>query len=234
MTLELMLSHRHEIECAITSAYSRIHGLTIRNQSKKSDPLIALAHQHQVRVHHEKPQKNKPSMEAYVLWDVFDDWKSFRQACLPQEVERVLFLDRLQDPQNVGNIVRTARFLGATAVVLPKSRSAKLGETVVRTSTGAALSIPILHPSNLVRAMIQFQEEGAYIWGLDAHAEDVIGDIADIDAKLGLVIGSEGEGMAKLTQKTCDRLVRLTREGFHESLNASSAAAMAMYAVRTS
>ncbi|MCB1198644.1 MAG: hypothetical protein KDK51_09740, partial [Deltaproteobacteria bacterium] len=133
-----------------------------------------MARQQKVRVRRENGKRASSEMEMRISWDLFEKWKEYRQACGVKDVELVLFLDHLHDPQNVGNIVRTARFFGASAVVIPKTRSVKIGDTIIRTSTGAALSLPIIYCSNLVRAMESFQEEGAYIWGLDANAQHVL------------------------------------------------------------
>lgn len=226
---EVTLTHRHAMECALSSPYSRVHSLTIRKDSKNSSSVESLARSQSVQVLRESPKGSMADMEMRISWDLFEKWKEYRSAHLKNDVELIVFLDHLNDPQNVGNIIRTAQFFGASAVVIPSKRSVKLGDTVIRTSTGAALSLPIIHCSNLVRAMESFQEEGAYIWGLDASAEQVLSSEKPVNSKLGLVIGSEGEGMAKLTQKTCDLTLKLSKEGFHESLNASSAAAIGIY-----
>ncbi|MCB0272174.1 MAG: RNA methyltransferase [Bdellovibrionales bacterium] len=229
ITIEETLTHSHTIECALSSAYSRVQSLTIRNQSQNMKNIEGLAEEHGIRVRYEKSHPSRPQIEARVLWYLFSDWKEFRSKEAQKDAELILFLDRLNDPQNVGNILRTASFFGAAAVVIPKSRSVKLGETVIRTSTGGALSIPVIHPSNLVRTMQEFQEEGAYIWGLSAHAQNVLSSEQPVNKKIGLVVGSEGEGMASLTEKTCDMLLKLSAQGFHESLNAASAAAIGIY-----
>lgn len=226
---EHSLTHRHAILCALDSSYVRVLGLTIRNQSKNTSEVVEKASASGIKVRFEKPRGQAPDLEARISWDLFRDWKQYRSGHMHAEKELVVFLDRIQDPQNAGNIIRTARFFGASAVVIPKARSVKIGETIIRASTGAALSIPIVHAPNLVRAIESFQEEGAYVWGLAADAKSVLDQEQIVNGKLGLVIGSEGEGMANLTVKTCDQMLKLSKDGHHESLNAASAAAIAIY-----
>ncbi len=140
----------------------------------------------------------------------------------------LVFLDQISDPYNLGAIIRTAEAAGALGVVLPERRSAVLNATVLRASAGAAVHLPVCRVTNLVRAMEAASRAGFRLVGLDVSGP------AELEApagqqRLGLVIGSEGEGMRRLVRESCDDLARLPMRGRTESLNASVAAALAIY-----
>lgn len=144
----------------------------------------------------------------------------------------VLVLDHLQDPQNLGSILRTAEAAGVDGVVMPVDRAAPVTPAVVRASAGAAEHVQVARENNLVRAMKQLQKVGLWLTGLEAVSEAGVYDEGDYSGPVGLVIGSEGRGLGRLVRETCDFLVRLPLCGRVTSLNAGAAAAIAMYEVR--
>lgn len=231
--LELSLTGKHAMEAAWQSPYAKVQSLVVRKENALPGSWAPEIKAKGIRVEHEKfnPKHHEHSIEMNIVWRLFPDCKQWRTQHASQGKELVIFLDRLQDPQNVGNIMRSAKFFGAKAIVIPKSRSAKITETMVRTSVGAALLMPMIHCTNLVREMKNFQDDGFYLWGLSPHVQPILADEKDPPAKIGLVVGSEGQGMASLTEKTCDQLFRLSDHAGLESLNASSASAIAIYEV---
>ena len=144
------------------------------------------------------------------------------------EKSPVLVLDGIVDPHNLGAILRTAEAAGAAGAVLPARRSAAVTSTVARTSAGAALSLPVARVANLVQAMRNARDSGLWLVGLDHRAERVLMP-ADLGARVGLVLGGEAEGLHRLVAETCDETARLPMAGRTESLNASVAAAVAVY-----
>jgi tRNA G18 (ribose-2'-O)-methylase SpoU len=227
----MVLTNKHAMEAAWASPYTTVKSLILRKDKQVPSAWQAMVQERNISVRREKfdAQRHDHTIEMNVVWRLYPDCKQWRINHASADRELVIFLDRLQDPQNVGNIVRTACFFGASAVVIPKTRSAKIGETMVRASVGAALQLPVVHCTNLVREMKNFQNEGFYLWGLSPHESAILGDEKAPPAKIGLIIGSEGQGMASLTEKTCDQLFRLSKHAGVESLNASSAAAIAIY-----
>lgn len=146
----------------------------------------------------------------------------------------VLFLDGVADPHNLGAVVRTAEAAGALGVVIPERRAAGVSATVMRVSAGAAVYLPIARVTNLSRALQQAKDAGFWILGLAAEGEREVPRLgASEDPRLGrrvgLVLGGEGEGMHRLVAERCDEIVRLPMRGRVESLNASVAAALAIY-----
>lgn len=140
----------------------------------------------------------------------------------------LLVLDGVQDPHNLGACLRSAAAAGATAVVIPKDKSAPVNATVRKTSAGAADRIPVVAVTNLSRCLKELQKQGVWIYGLagemgpSLYALDLTGNVA-------LVLGSEAEGLRRLTREHCDGLVRIPMPGAIESLNISVAAGVALF-----
>jgi 23S rRNA (guanosine2251-2'-O)-methyltransferase len=144
----------------------------------------------------------------------------------------LLLLDHLLDPQNLGSLLRSADAAGVHGVVLPGRRAAGITPAAVRASAGAAEHVLVAQVTNLVQAMERLKGEGLWLAGLEAMAEAQAYTQADLTGPLGLVIGSEGSGLARLVRERCDFLIRLPMHGQVESLNAAVAGAIALYEVR--
>lgn len=163
----------------------------------------------------------------------YADYEDLLEALAPGKP--LVFLDCLTDPHNVGAIVRTAYLLGAAGVVLPTDRSVEINGTVSKVSAGATEHLPICQVTNLVRAMKQAKEAGAWIAGLSEHGKDGTRQLTS-DVPWVLVAGNEGKGLRQQVKKACDVLVALpmANEGVG-SFNVSVATALGLYEiVRTS
>lgn len=141
----------------------------------------------------------------------------------------IIICDEIEDPHNLGAIIRTAEASGAHGVIIPKRRSASLNHTVFKTSAGAAAWVPVARVSNLSRAVDKLKENGVWIYGTDAGGEDYRN--VSFDGAVGLVIGSEGFGISRLIKEKCDFLIRLPMVGKITSLNASVAGGIFMYEI---
>lgn len=141
-----------------------------------------------------------------------------------------LLLDEIEDPHNLGSIMRTADATGAHGIIIPKRRAVGLTATVAKASTGAIEHIPVVRVTNMSRTIEELKERGLWIAGTDAKGKE---DYREFDGTmpLGLVIGSEGKGMGRLVREKCDFLLRMPMAGRVTSLNASVAAALLMYEV---
>ena len=141
----------------------------------------------------------------------------------------IIICDEIEDPHNLGAIIRTAETSGADGVIIPKRRSASLNATVFKTSAGAASYVPVARVSNLASCIDQLKENGVWSYGTDASGNDYTR--TDFTGSCALVIGSEGFGISKLIQKKCDFMIKLPMLGKINSLNASVAAGIFMYEV---
>jgi 23S rRNA (guanosine2251-2'-O)-methyltransferase len=141
----------------------------------------------------------------------------------------LLMLDHLQDPQNVGTLLRTAEVVGAHGVVIPGRRAAEVTPAVVNASSGATEHLRIAVVGNLAQTIAEAQKAGVWVVGVedDERAQDY--DRADLDMPLALVVGAEGPGLARLTRERCDFLVKLPMAGQIASLNAAVAGSIVMY-----
>ena len=141
----------------------------------------------------------------------------------------VLVLDHLEDPQNVGSILRTAAAVGVTGVVIPEDRACGITPAAVRASAGGSEYVRVAHVVNLVRAMADLKEAGLWFtgldWGKDARPYTAI----DFRGRIGLVVGAEGAGISRLVRENCDFIAELPMPGGFESLNAGVAVAVTLY-----
>jgi 23S rRNA (guanosine2251-2'-O)-methyltransferase len=140
----------------------------------------------------------------------------------------LLILDEVQDPHNLGACLRSADAAGVHAVIAPKDNAAGLTPTVCKVASGAAETVPYIQVTNLARAMDRLKERGIWLIGMAGEAEQSL-FAADLSGPLGLVLGSEGKGLRRLTRERCDLLVRLPMLGAVESLNVSVAAGICLY-----
>jgi len=142
----------------------------------------------------------------------------------------LVLLDGVEDPQNLGAIIRTALTAGADGVVIPERRAAGLTEAAVRASAGAAAHLRVARVTNLVRAMEEIKHAGYWLVGLDEHAEKRHTDI-DLSGPTALVLGGEGKGLHHLVKERCDFVVSIPTSGPVRSLNVSVAAGVVLFEV---
>ncbi|WP_069366803.1 23S rRNA (guanosine(2251)-2'-O)-methyltransferase RlmB [Salisediminibacterium beveridgei] len=164
---------------------------------------------------------------AYEYADMDD---LFTRAKEKHEHPFFLVLDELEDPHNLGSILRTADASGVHGVIIPKRRSVGLTSTVAKTSAGAISHVPVVRVTNLARTMDDLKKQGLWFIGTDASARTDYREM-ETDLPLALVIGSEGKGLSRLVKEKCDFLVAIPLLGQVTSLNASVAASLLMYEV---
>lgn len=183
---------------------------------KKLDQLVDANHQGVVA-----------SVAAYEYAELED---VFALAEKRQEDPLILVLDELEDPHNLGSILRTADATGVHGIIIPRRRSVGLTAVVAKASTGAIEYIPVVRVNNLSQTVEQLKDKGVWIAGTDAQGSQ---DYRTMDATLPLavIIGSEGKGMSRILKEKCDFLYHLPMVGHVTSLNASVAASLLMYEV---
>lgn len=142
----------------------------------------------------------------------------------------VIVLDEIEDPHNLGSIIRTAELAGVHGIIIPKRRSASVTSTVYKTSAGAVQYVKVAKVANLNNAIEELKDNGVWIYGADMNGEEFSYQ-NDFSGACALVIGNEGRGISKLTAQKCDKLVKIPMVGKINSLNASVAAGILMYEV---
>ena len=148
----------------------------------------------------------------------------------PKENKVYVMLDSLEDPHNLGAILRSADAFGVDAIIIPKNRSVKLNATVAKVSTGAIEHVDVVEVTNLTNTIKSLKDQGFWVVGTDASTEQTIHDI-NVDTNLCIVIGSEGKGISRLVKENCDYIVKIPMSGHVNSLNASVSAALVIYEV---
>ena len=140
----------------------------------------------------------------------------------------IVLLDGVEDPHNLGAVIRTSLAAGAHGVVIPERRAAGLTDTVARASAGALAHLPVAKVTNLVRTMEELKETGYWLVGLDERGDKNYTDV-DYTSPTGIVLGGEGKGLHELTRKRCDFVVSLPTKGPVKSLNVSVAAGVVLF-----
>ena len=143
------------------------------------------------------------------------------------EAPFVIILDEIEDPHNLGAIIRSAECAGAHGVIVKKRRSAGLSFTAYKASAGALEYVPVARVNNISDVIEELQAKGLWVYGADMNGEDYLK--VDFSGPVALVIGNEGKGMSRLVREKCDAIVSLPIKGHVDSLNASVAAGILMY-----
>ena len=141
----------------------------------------------------------------------------------------VVMLDHIEDPHNLGAIIRTCEAAGVKNIIIPKDRSVDVNDTVIKTSVGAINYVNIIQVSNLVNAINSLKDRGYFIYGTDMHKKNYK-DVSFSD-KVCLIIGNEGKGISNIVKKNCDEIISLPQNGKINSLNASVAAGILIYEI---
>ncbi|GEN93411.1 23S rRNA (guanosine(2251)-2'-O)-methyltransferase RlmB [Weissella soli] len=164
------------------------------------------------------------SIAAYAYATIDD---LFAKAAEKEEAPFFLILDSIEDPHNLGSILRTADAAGVHGVIIPKRRAVQLTATVAKTSTGAIEHVPVARVTNLVNTVKELKERGLWIFGTDMDGKDY--RQWDAQGPTALIIGNEGKGIAPLLKKTVDETLTIPMVGHVQSLNASVAASLLIY-----
>ena len=163
---------------------------------------------------------NIENFPPYTLEEVID----------PSKKQLFVILDKLNDPNNLGAIIRSCDAFGVSGIIIPNKNSIGITDTVVKVSTGAIFYVPIITVSNLNQAIDKLKKHNFWVVGTDASATKSIYEVKN-DCNLALVIGSEGYGMSYLVQKNCDYLVKIPMVGHVNCLNASVSAGIMISAL---
>ncbi len=238
---EFLYGHWAVIE-AMRSGRRKIHALMIHERAEKRGTVgDAMSMAEAINLPVQRVQRrilddlaNKGNHQGLVLrvgpYPYCDLEDILSHAARRQEKPLILLLDLLKDPQNVGSLIRVSDAVGVHGIVIQERRSVAVTPAVVRASSGAVEHSHVAQVPNLVNAMKQLKEQDVWLVGLDVGPNIPPLDKTDLNMSLGLVMGSEGEGLRRLVRDTCDLLLTLPMRGEVGSLNVATAGAIALYA----
>ena len=213
----------------------KIFEVYLREDVVKNDTVIVnKLNQRKIKIHildkhqmnqmfdglHQGYGANIENFKNYALEDIIN----------PEKRQLFLILDKLNDPNNLGAIIRSCDAFGVDGIIIPNKNSIGITDTVVKVSTGAIFHVPVVTVSNINQTIDKLKKNNFWIIGTDASAEQNISEIKN-DRNLALVIGSEGYGISNLVAKNCDFLVKIPMVGHVNSLNASVSAGIMIYAL---
>ena len=163
-----------------------------------------------------------------IVVDIYEyEYKELNE-CLDDDF--VVMLDHLEDPHNFGAIIRTCECAGIKHIIIPKDRSVRVNETVIKVSSGAISYVDIIMVSNLNNAISKLKDNNFFVYGADMDGQNYIEE--DFSGKKVLVIGNEGKGISQLVSQSCDEIISIPMEGNINSLNASVSAGILIYGMK--
>ncbi|MGI2278553.1 23S rRNA (guanosine(2251)-2'-O)-methyltransferase RlmB [Staphylococcus cohnii] len=236
---EIVIVGRHAVKEAIVFGHT-INKVLIQDTVKKGqiNDILKKANSNKIIVQAVPKSKldglsDAPhqGVAAYIAPYEYADFDAFlAQQKDNEKLSTVLILDGLEDPHNLGSILRTADASGVDGIIIPKRRSVALTQTVAKASTGAIEHVPVMRVTNLANTIETLKDHGYWVVGAEAENST---DYREMDAgmPLAIVIGSEGQGMSRLTKDKCDFYINIPMVGHVNSLNASVAASLMMYEV---
>lgn len=202
--------------------------MTIKREAKKQDTLIKYVPKE--RLDQLSQTGKHQGVIAYAAAYEYAEVEDMLQAARDKgEPPFLILLDNIEDPHNLGAIIRTANLAGAHGVIIPKNRAVGLTATVARTSAGALNYTPVAKVTNLAKTMEELKKEG--LWFVCADMDGTTMYDLDLKGAIGLVIGNEGDGVGRLVKEKCDFIASIPMKGNIGSLNASVAAGVLAYEI---
>lgn len=206
-----------------------------KNYATRKDEVINLAKRNKLRIEF-LPKKNMDQLsvtghhQGYIAQTVDFKYCSLEDILSNTKADPfVVLLDGIEDPHNLGAIIRTCECAGVDGIVIPKNRACQVNETVVRTSAGAISNMKIARVTNLKEAIDFFKEKGLWIYVSETGGESIYSQ--NLTGPIGVVIGSEGNGVKQSIRDYCDGIISLPLKGNVNSLNASVATAVVVYEI---
>jgi len=201
---------------------------TIVREAKKHDTIINFVEKD--RLNHLSETGKHQGVIAYAAAYEYSEVEDMLKLAEERgEDPFLILLDNIEDPHNLGAIIRTANLAGAHGVIIPKRRSVGLTATVARTSAGALHYTPVAKVTNLVKTMEELKEKGLWFFCADMGGESMYK--LNLKGPIGLVIGNEGEGVSRLVKENCDFIASIPMKGDIDSLNASVATGVLAYEI---
>lgn len=225
-----MLVYGRNVAKEILSGNKKINKITIIEDFSDKD-ILSLIEKRNIKPiclkKNEFSRFDKFSHQGIIL-DIEDFCYSDYTEFLNVESAKVVVLDHIEDPHNLGAIIRTCEAAGITGIIIPKDRSVEVNSTVMKTSAGAVENIKIAQVVNIANVLDELKDNGFWVVGTKMESDTDYRDI-DYTGKVALVIGNEGNGMSNLVSKKCDFIAKIPMYGKVNSLNASVAAGIMIY-----
>lgn len=235
---DIYIYGRNPIEEALSTEGNQIEKIFVRDSISDGQlsNIFDLASQYRIPISHVPGSKlyelvgnvNDQGVVALRSEISYTDFGEWLDSIDTSEYPAVLLLDEIEDPGNLGAILRTAAASGMSAVLVPKHRQAPVNATVYKTSAGTAGRIPIVRAGNLNQAIMKLKDEGFWIGGMDMDGDQELWNL-EVDRPLAFVIGNEGSGISQKTLEHCDYRFKIPMENNVESLNASVSTALICY-----
>lgn len=228
----MKIEGRNSVAEALKSETLTVNSLMVEKGSANS--IIAFAREQGVKISYvDKSVLDKESLtgkhQGYIA-DVTDfSYCEVEDILSASERPLVVILDGINDPHNFGSIIRTCECTGVNGIIIGKNRQVAVTDTVMRCSAGAVSHVKIARVTNVNNAIKQLQQSGVWVYALDMDGDEITS--VNLTGAVALVVGSEGEGISKLTRSLCDGVISLKLKGKVNSLNASVACGVALYEV---
>ena len=200
---------------------------TIIREAKKTDAILKFVDKE--RLNHLTSEQHQGVVAMAAAYEYAEIQDMFDKAEEKGEAPFFILLDGIEDPHNLGAIIRTANLAGAHGVIIPKNRAAGLTPTVAKTSAGAIHYTPVAKVTNLARTMVELKEKG--MWFVCADMDGEVMYDQNLTGSIGLVIGNEGTGVSRLVKEHCDFTASIPMKGDIDSLNASVAAGVLAFEI---
>ena len=225
-----MLVYGRNVAKEVLQKPKKVKKVTLLKDFKEKD-ILSLIEKNKIKVEY-LDKKGFSKFDKYshqgIILDIEDFSYTDYEEFLSVENAKIVILDHLEDPHNLGAIIRTCEAAGILGIIIPKDRSVDINSTVMKTSAGALENVKIAKVTNLVSVIDELKENGYWIVGTSLNGKLDYRDV-DYTGKIALVIGNEGNGMSKAVEDSCDYLTKIPMYGKINSLNASVAAGIMIY-----
>ena len=225
-----MLVYGRNVAKEVLQNPKKVKKITLMKDFKEKE-ILSLIEKNKIKVEY-LDKKGFSKFDKYshqgIILDIEDFSYTDYEEFLSVDDAKIVILDHLEDPHNLGAIIRTCEAAGILGIIIPKDRSVDINSTVMKTSAGALEKVKIAKVTNLVSVIDDLKENGYWIVGTSLEGNLDYRDV-DYTGKIALVIGSEGKGMSKAVADSCDYLTKIPMYGTINSLNASVAAGIMIY-----
>lgn len=234
----MMVYGRQVIREILKNNKRKVYKIYFLKNSKNIEDILKLAESKRIQIEFKERKEIKELTRTENNQGVAAEVDDIKKININEFLEKnknkekisVCILDEIEDPHNLGAIIRSCEIFGICGIILPSKRTAQVNETVYKASSGAVEYIDIIEVSNINNAIYKLKEAGFWIYGFDITGTEFLENVK-FDKKCVLIFGNEGRGLRALVKQNCDFLIKIRQKGKIDSLNVSNAAAIAFYEV---